>query len=251
MQRLFGVSGDGAAAFVIGLTGGYPLGAASVAELYRSGSVSKDEAERLLAFCNNSGPAFILGAAGAGVFGSAAVGLYLYAAHILAAALTGIIMRPGPVRTPIQQQKASLSSPERFPAAFAQSVSSSAASTISICGFVVFFSALINVLTCSGVFSSAAGRISALTGLGLTQAGALLRGILELGTGISALSGLEPGSSNLALCAFILGWGGLSVHCQTLSVLSGTGLSAKKHFAGRILCAVIAAAIMYVLGFII
>ena len=42
------------------------------------------EAERLLAFCNNSGPAFILGVVGVGVFGSSRVGLLLYLAHAAA-----------------------------------------------------------------------------------------------------------------------------------------------------------------------
>ena len=69
--RLFGVSGAGAAVFLLGLSGGYPLGAASIGELYRDGVIQNDEAEHLLAFCDNSGPAFAVGALGAGVFGSA------------------------------------------------------------------------------------------------------------------------------------------------------------------------------------
>ena len=46
-----------------------------------AGSCSKIEAERLLAFCNNSGPAFIFGVVGAGVFGDGRVGLLLYITH--------------------------------------------------------------------------------------------------------------------------------------------------------------------------
>ena len=45
--------------------------------------IGKEEAERLLGFCNNSGPAFIVGAVGAGIFGSPSVGLALYGIHIL------------------------------------------------------------------------------------------------------------------------------------------------------------------------
>ena len=54
MGRLFRVSGGGAQAFFIGISGGYPLGAAVTAQLRRDGRVSREEAERLLAFCNNS-----------------------------------------------------------------------------------------------------------------------------------------------------------------------------------------------------
>ena len=76
-MRLFGVSGSGAAAFITGITAGYPIGAAHIAELHKNGAVSSDEAGRLLIFCNNSGPAFIIGAAGIGVFGSVKAGLFL------------------------------------------------------------------------------------------------------------------------------------------------------------------------------
>ena len=65
--RLFGVSGAGAAVFLLGLSGGYPLGAASIGALYRDGWLRKDEAEHLLAFCDNSGLAFAVGALGGAV----------------------------------------------------------------------------------------------------------------------------------------------------------------------------------------
>ena len=77
MHRLFGVSGPGCAALILGLMAGYPLGAASAAGLVQRGEIKREEGERLLGFCNNSGPAFLLGAAGAGVFGSAKAGILL------------------------------------------------------------------------------------------------------------------------------------------------------------------------------
>lgn len=42
---------------------GYPVGADAVGEAYRKGSLSKSDAEKLLCFCNNAGPAFIFGMA--------------------------------------------------------------------------------------------------------------------------------------------------------------------------------------------
>ena len=68
MRPLFHVSGACASAFALGFIGGYPVGAKTAISLYENGMCTKTEAERLLAFCNNSGPAFILGVVGAGVF---------------------------------------------------------------------------------------------------------------------------------------------------------------------------------------
>ena len=67
MRRVFGVSGPGAAAFCLGLIGGYPAGARAVAQLVEQSVCSQKEARRLSLFCNNCGPAFFLGAVGIGV----------------------------------------------------------------------------------------------------------------------------------------------------------------------------------------
>ena len=77
MGPLFRLPGQASSALLLGLVGGYPIGAKTAADLYRENLLTADEAERLLAFCNNSGPAFIVGAVGAGVFGSASAGLLL------------------------------------------------------------------------------------------------------------------------------------------------------------------------------
>ena len=93
MRPLFNVGGACSTAFVLGFIGGYPVGAKTVIALYENGSCTKAEAERLLSFCNNSGPAFIFGVVGAGVFSSSTVGLLLYLTHSLASICVGLIFR--------------------------------------------------------------------------------------------------------------------------------------------------------------
>lgn len=75
------------------LCGGLPGGARTAIALYENGQCSKTEAERLLAFCNNSGPAFILGVVGTGIFASSRAGLLLYLAHIAASLCVGLLFR--------------------------------------------------------------------------------------------------------------------------------------------------------------
>ncbi len=232
-ERLFRVSPAGAQAFFLGLAGGYPLGASVTADLRRSGRISRSEAERLLAFCNNSGPAFILGAAG-GVFRSPRAGLLLYVSHVLAAIAVGVLLRgrkravPEGADTPSGNHAA----PPPFSKALTGAVSRAVASTLAVCGYVVLFGALLGL---AGPWLAA---LSPLTG-------AFLRGLLELGGGISAMAGLQPGPVTLAAAAFLLGWGGLSVHCQTLGVTADTDISCARHLAGRALCGLIAAVFTY------
>lgn len=241
MKKIFGVSGEGAAAFFIGVTGGYPLGAASIAEIYRKGQIEKEEAERMLAFCNNTGPAFIIGTAGAGIFSSVKTGFELYAAHILAAVIVGILFSRR--KTAFAPVRACAPSP-KFTEALVASVKASALSVLNICAFVVFFSAVLGIFRGVGALDLAAGELAFHLPLSLRHTRALLTGILELGNGITALRGCASDAVSIAVCAFILGWGGLSVHCQTMAAVSGTDLRLGRHFAGRALHGVISAVII-------
>ncbi len=246
-SRLFGVSGAGASALVVGLSGGYPMGAAYIAELHRSGQISTREAERLLAFCNNSGPAFLVGAVGAGVFGSVKTGLLLYAVHIAAALLTGLVLRGrgGAAESLLPAENVP---PLSFSAALPEAVRQAVLSVLNVCGFVVCFTVFSGLLDSAGLFSAAAGRIASATGAGLHWVRALLTGFLELGSGVGALRGLSSAPANLALAAWLLGWGGVSVHFQTLSLLADSEIKSTLHLAGRFLSACFGAALAWLAG---
>ena len=87
MASLFRLPGCAGSALLLGLVGGYPIGARTAAELYASGDLTRQEAERALAVCNQAGPSFIFGVLGGAVFKSAAAGAFLYAVQIVSAVL--------------------------------------------------------------------------------------------------------------------------------------------------------------------
>ena len=68
LMGLYRLPGEAAGALVLGLAGGYPVGARTAAELCAQGALTRDEAERLLTFCNNANPAraFFVGSGGNG-----------------------------------------------------------------------------------------------------------------------------------------------------------------------------------------
>ncbi len=239
MVPLFRVNGTCAAALALGFVGGYPVGARTALQLYQSGQCSRTEAERLLAFCNNCGPAFILGAVGAGIFGSGAVGLALYATHLAASLLVGLIFRfykasEGPRRGRDQGPQFQAAS---FSAAFIRSVTGAAQSVLNICAFILCFAVLIRLAVRSGLMALSAGALSRLLSpLGLTETWAqrLLTGALELSSGVSSLTDGAL-SGRLSMAAFMLGWAGLSVHCQVLAFLGDSGLSMRTYVAGKLL----------------
>ena len=240
-QRLFGIGGAGASALLLGVTGGYPLGADAVARLRRSGALTREQAERALAFCNNSGPAFLVGAAGVGVFHSAGYGV-----HVLSAVLVGMLFAPRSGGFPPEEraQIAAVSLSQALP----EAVRSAVRAVLTVSGFVVTFSVVTGVLDASGLLPALVGTSAARLGLELHFARALCTGVLELGTGIGAMQGLTPTPANLALAAFLIGWGGVSVHCQTAAVIAGTDIKSARHTVGRLLHGAISALCMWVLA---
>lgn len=241
MRPLFNVNGACASAFALGFIGGYPVGAKTAINLYEKGMCTKTEAERLLAFCNNSGPAFILGVVGAGVFASSRVGVLLYLAHAAASACIGMLFRfyravPGGQSAqprPRPQFRA-----QHFSAAFTGAVKGAFLSTLNICAFVVFFTVVIRLLFLSGLLPGLARLLGTLLApLGLTQAWAerLLTGVIELSSGVWTLTEGGALAGRLSMAAFMLGWAGLSVHCQVLSFIGDSGLSVRTYLVGKLL----------------
>lgn len=234
MEPLFRVPGAGSAALVLGLVGGYPIGAATAGRLYQEGAVSRQEGERLLTFCNNSNPVFLISVLGVGVFGSVRTGIWLWLIHVLSALLTGLAFRGHgktagrrPLTRPAAFRAVSL------PMALVEAVESSLRGMLSVCAFVTFFHVLARPLAALG------GRT-----------GAALVGLVEL---FSLTPLLTADTWGFILAAGMAGWGGLSVLCQTAAVLEGSGLSARYCLRGKavqgLLSAVLAAVLSgYVLG---
>lgn len=248
MRPLFRVNGACATAVALGFVGGYPVGARTALSLYEKGLCSKTEAERLLAFCNNSGPAFILGVVGAGVFASSRVGLLLYLVHALASLLVGLLFRFYGREEGSARRGGTHVESVRFTSAFTGSVTRSFQSTLSICAFVVFFSVVITLLSRFGILAALAHGLSALCApFGLTEAWAsrLLTGLLEISSGVWSLSGSGTLAGRVSMAAFILGWAGISVHCQVLSFLSDSGLSVRTYLLGKLLHGGFSAALVW------
>ena len=242
MRPLFRVNGACASALALGFIGGYPVGARTAISLYQNGMCSRTEAQRLLAFCNNSGPAFILGVVGAGVFASSRVGVLLCLAHALASVCVGVLFRFYPGDGKGRRGGGAPAAPRfqarRFTAVFTGAVKNSFLSTLNICAFVIFFTVVLQMLVTTGVLPGTARLLGLLLSpLGLTEEWArrLLTGLVEISSGVWTLTGEGTFRGRLAMAAFLLGWAGLSVHCQVLSFLGDSGLSPRTYLAGKLL----------------
>ena len=209
MGPMFHLRGACALPLLSGLLGGYPSGARAAAELYGRGELTRQEAELLLGFCDNCGPAFILGYVGSGVLGSSRAGVWLFLVHAAAALAVGMVLcRLYPERGPALLRSNLPAKRLSFPEALTVAVSGAVGSTLQVCAFVALFQIFAAMMP---------ARVP----------GAAL-GFLEMVSGVGAL---EPGRLGFISAAAVVGWGGLSVHCQAAAVAAG--LSFRRHWLGK------------------
>ncbi len=223
-HKLFGISPAGVAPFLIGILCGFPLGVKATSDLFRAGAITREEAERLIGFCNNTGPAFLIAGIGIGLRGSFRDGVILWISVILSAMAVGMFFRYNNQNNKIQgniiRQKYS----------FVSSVRSSGEKLIGVCAFVLTFSALAHLLR-----FALGGRTLLLS---------LLLPLLEVGTACSFLAkeAALPSVLSMLFTGFAVGFSGLSVHTQSLFFLSGSGLSARRYFPMKLVQGVLCAA---------
>ena len=230
--------------FILGILGGYPVGAAALSQLVKDQRISAKQGERLLPICNNTGPAFIIGAVGGEIFASGKAGLLLYFCHIGAALILALVFIPKCVgrKSEIRKSNNNYSGISKI---LPECVKGALDKCFSICGFVIFFAVLREILTQLGIISLISLALNNYSGIEISKCQCLIYGIMELGGGIASMERLSLCPANLALAAFILGFGSLSVHCQTLAVTSEANIKCARHFVGRILHGVISAILVY------
>lgn len=231
-EKCFGVSGNCLSAFCVSLLGGYPAGAAAVADLYRNGAITKQDAEKALCFCNNSGPAFFLSLIGGTVLGSVKRGMILYFIHIVTAVLCGRFFAVRGSASFHMRQIGTLQKPveKHLP----EAISESCAALLQISGLIVFFSVMIAIAEEIGLFR----LLTLIPRLPAAEAKALLCGICELSSGI-----LQSADSQYAfvLCAFLMGWGGFCVHMQAKAIWQTAGLRPRKYLSSKLLHGILSA----------
>lgn len=229
LARLYRLPPAAASAVLLGLTGGYPVGAATAAALLEQGALSREEAARVNLFCNCASPGFCIGLVGLGVFGSARTGAVLYGIHALSALLAGLpTARDGsPQRLPPNGMLPVRAPREGFAAAFCAAVQQAAATSLTVTAFLTVFSILLRLLA---------------PVLAPIPYGQALAGVIELTNGLDRLTALPLSRGGLVtLASFLLGFGGLAVHFQVRALAAPQDLPMAGFTAAKLLHGAIAA----------
>ncbi len=252
IQPLFYLPGEAFYAFFIGILCGYPTGTKIVSDFYNTGICSKHEAERMLAFTNNSSPLFIIGTVGISFFNNSRIGILLLITHLLSSISIGILFGYFShlfFHSEKRSVKPSVNTSKKicinnFGDSLTSSIISSIYTLFTICGFIIIFSIIIDVINSINLFDNLK-----FTGIPVNQSKAFFSGIIELTNGVNLVSNILSNnlSTNIILCSFLLGFGGLSVLLQVFSISSKYGLSIKIYFFGKILQGILSSIYTFIL----
>ncbi len=254
MKPVFNVPGESAIAIIMGVISGYPVGAKVVCNLYDHKICSKSEAERLLAYTNNSGPIFILGSVGVSLLGNAQVGKILLISHILSSLIVGFTFRfwkRNQVDLTFRNYKSEskeLIRVSNLGEILGDAIKKSISTILLIGGFVVLFSVIISILSSLEILTNLA-HFLANFGVPYELALSILTGMIELTNGIQVASSSYPAFPLpcILTCSFLLGFGGLSVLLQVFSIIAKSKISIKPYLYGKTLQAFLSVILTYLL----
>ena len=212
VRKMLKTPNGGDSLLLLGLIGGYPVGAQLIAQAYQHKQISKRTGKILLGYCNNAGPAFIFGMA-ASMFHSAYVSIILWVSHIISALITGYLLP----RPEFENMYWKYIEEINITSALKKSLSICSI----VCGWIVLFKvalSYLNVLLIS--FDGNTAEI-------------IISGFMELSNGCLQLVKIPSMSLRFILCSAFLAFGGLCVIFQTASAAESIGLGLYIH--GKIL----------------
>ncbi len=206
------IQSGGESLLLLGLIGGYPVGATCIQNAHRTGALSKDQADRMLAFCNNAGPAFLFGML-MPVFMNVTSVWALWFIHILSALIVGALIPKGKEGSVTVSHTPSLTP--------SQAMQSSLRSIGVVCGWVVLFRIIIGFFDRWFLWWVP------------QSVQVLICGLLELSNGCLSLSSISCLGIRFIYASIFLSFGGVCVCMQTSSVIGN--LSMKTYLAGKAL----------------
>lgn len=200
LARLLGLPNGSEGLYLLGCCGGFPVGAAGIAQAAGTGALSRSDAERMLGLCSYCGPSFLFGVLPQFLPIRWVVALFFIQLE------TGILLAcywPNPSRSTFEPSRDSLS--------LTGSVHRAINSMLSVCAWVVL----------AGVGAGFLRRW--LFPLLPDGASILMIGLLELSNGIFAVPTVDPAHAFILYTVFIC-FGGISVLLQIGGLAAPVGL---------------------------
>lgn len=233
-NKFYGVGGQAGYIYIISIISGYPVGAKITSEFYNAGILNSKQAKCITSFTSTSGPLFILGTIGIGLFNSAHLGIIILISHFLGAIINGFFYR--------YNDKIAIQSIQNTPQnvnILSESMTNSITSIMIVGGFIAIFYMLLQCLLSLNIFNIISFPLSKL-GIHSTITEGIIAGITEITTGAILLSKCNlPFNIITPILSFLISFGGLSIHAQALCFLQEFKMKYSEFFVQKFTHAII------------
>jgi sporulation integral membrane protein YlbJ len=224
---------------------GFPSSAKYTKELYLSGSINEYEASKILTFTHFSNPLFVLGTISIMFLNNKEIGFLILFCHYISNFIIGLIFRNYYIskkdtckvslkRAVNMMHEKRISNHKSFNELITEALMSSINTLLLILGVITMF-LIITTIIDNNINLSPYNQ-------------SILNGIMEMTQGLKYTSMLPiPLLNKTILATMFISFGGLSVHMQTLSIISDTKIKYYPFFIARILHASISSLLVYIL----
>jgi sporulation integral membrane protein YlbJ len=245
MYYFFKIKVETAFILVLSMLSGFPSSAKYTKELYEKGLINEYEASKILTFTHFSNPLFIIGTLSIMFLNNTEIGFLILFCHYIGNFIIGLIFRNYYVSErgsyKISLRKAvnkmyeqRLSNPYNFGQIVTNSLMKAINTLLLILGVITMFLVITTI-------------IDNLVNLS-TYNQSILNGVLELTQGLKYTSILPiPLKNKAVLATLFLSFGGLSVHMQTISIISDTKIKYYPFFVARLLHSSFSCLLVYLL----
>ncbi len=244
-EKIFGLPSICAPATFMSMIGGFPVGAKCVQILYSSGKITSCQAEKMMHFCVCSGPAFMITAVGTVMLKNRDAGIILYVSQVISCVVIGILC--GRKKEQYVGDVIKNEDSEKFVSETAGVITDSsgdaARSMLEMTALVILFSVVIRVVYENGVINYI-GMLLSNIGISERVTETICTIFLEV---TSACNAVKQNGLPLWWYSAAVGFGGLCVHFQILSILRDIPLKFWKYLLFRVLNSVLSCTVTYVL----
>ncbi len=219
--KVFRIPENSAGIILFSFIGGLPVGAKMTAELYKRRLISQEQGARIMCFCVNPGPAFLISFIGADLLGSRKTGILIYISLILSSVSVGVLSRffaTGHTDGFCTEMKNINNVIKTDKRTLENAVINSSKTLFVICSWIVIFSCISELILCSDIQ------------IGIKK---FLLCTLEMTNG--SIVAAEHFSAPIV--AAVIGFSGICGHFQLLDCVKSVKLEYKYFLVSRIVSA--------------
>ena len=201
--------------------GGYPAAAKCINDCVLEGKLDAKTASKMLCYCVNAGPSFLVSAIGNGVFGSLKIGFMLFAAQFLSSLIIAATISAFS-KKPENEIYFSHFSQKSNATCAVESIISAAESCFRMCAFIIIACGILEIAFSGKTFSMLSSPL----------AKAFFSGIFEVTAGVFSC-GKISGFGAIIAAGSIASFSGISVILQVAAVTEECKIPLFPFFASR------------------